>query len=143
MSSAGSPREPIKHFDGYNREELVFINCPFDPKYPDLFNAIVFAVVCCGLIPVWTDAIIDQSISRINKIIKLTSDSKYSIHDLCRCHGEGEEKFARLIMPPLDLGISIGSSSENNHQTRDGKINQHKWFALVPSRLSTLLSMQL
>jgi hypothetical protein len=37
---------------------------------------------------------------------------------------------------PLELGISIGLSSVNNHQTRDGQVNQHKWFALVPSRIS-------
>lgn len=29
----------------------VFINCPFDPEYAALFEAIVFATVCCGFVP--------------------------------------------------------------------------------------------
>ncbi len=33
------------------RSKSVFINCPFDGEYSALFEAIVFATVCCGFVP--------------------------------------------------------------------------------------------
>ena len=29
----------------------VFLNCPFDPEYQPLFDAVIFAIVCSGFMP--------------------------------------------------------------------------------------------
>jgi hypothetical protein len=118
----------------YNSEICVFINCPFDDAYLPLFNATVFATVCCGLIPVCSLAISDPSISRLDKLLALISKAKYSIHDLCRCHGQGDENFARLNMP-LELGISIGLSSASKHYPVADTSMNNKWFLLVPNKI--------
>lgn len=49
--------------------------------------------------------------------------SKYSIHDLSRCHGEGNEHLARFNMP-LELGLAMAK--------RFLPGEEHEWVALVP-----------
>src|SRR5260370_38030969 len=84
----------------------VFINCPFDGEYSDLFEAIVFAAVCCGFVP--RSALESGTVSepRLARIIRAVSSCRYSIHDLSRCTGEGSDNFARFNMP-LELGIAM------------------------------------
>ena len=118
----------------YNSDLCVFLNCPFDSGYLPLLNAAVFATVCCGLIPITSFAIIDPAISRLDKLIKLISHAKYSLHDLCRCHGEGTDNLARLNMP-LELGISIGLSCTSILNATGGDFDKNNWFLLVPNRI--------
>jgi hypothetical protein len=101
----------------------VFINCPFDAGFQALFDAIVFATTCCGFLP--RSALESGSVaeSRIERIARAVFSSKYSIHDLSRCRGEGNENFARFNMP-LELGIAMG----RRLATPDG----HDWLLLVP-----------
>ena len=66
----------------YNRN--VFINCPFDPAYRDLFRAIVFAVVDCGFEVRCAMEIGDAAEVRIDKIRRLIEESRFGIHDLSR-----------------------------------------------------------
>ncbi len=104
----------------------VFINCPYDDDFEPLFNAIFFAVVCCGLVP--RSAIEAGSaggVSRIERITRTLFGSKYSIHDLSRCRGEGDEQLARFNMP-LELGMAMALYYKDV-----GKKNQHEWFPLV------------
>jgi integral membrane sensor domain MASE1 len=42
---------------GDSQVQHVFINCPFDPQYRSLFEAIVFAVSVCGVPPAVRDGI--------------------------------------------------------------------------------------
>jgi hypothetical protein len=84
----------------------VFINCPFDLDYAPLFDAIVFATVCCGFVPRCALESGTVSEPRVNRIIRALSNCKYSIHDLSRCTGEGSENFARFNMP-LELGMAM------------------------------------
>lgn len=104
----------------------VFINCPFDRRYTRLFDAIIFTVVSCGFNPRCTLEYETVSVQRMEKITEAIFSSKYSIHDLSRCKGEGAERYARFNMP-LELGIAIA----HRHMTRD-KSERHDWFALVP-----------
>jgi hypothetical protein len=52
--------------------------------------------------------------------------SKYSIHDLSRCTGEGDERLARFNMP-LELGMAMAFRYV-------AKVEQqkHDWLVLVP-----------
>lgn len=105
----------------------VFINCPFDVQYEPLFYAIVFATTCCGFLP--RSALESGNVSepRMDRIVRAIFSSKYSIHDLCRCRGEGDEALARFNMP-LELGIAMARKFSG----RQGQV-EHDWLILVPA----------
>src|SRR5579862_2661544 len=95
----------------------VFINCPFDDEYAALFDAILFATVCCGFIP--RSALESGTVAepRLTRILRALFSSKYSIHDLSRCTGQGGDNMARFNMP-LELGMAMASrfiDPENKH----------------------------
>jgi len=102
----------------------VFINCPFDAEYAPIFDAIVFATVCYGFMP--RSALESGTVSepRLARITRAMFDSRYSIHDLSRCTGEGDENFARFNMP-LELGIAMARRFA-------GTAPGHDWLVLVP-----------
>jgi hypothetical protein len=108
----------------------VFINCPFDSTYAPLFDAIVFATVCCGFMPqsaLETGTVSEPRMARITRAI---FSSRYSIHDLSRCTGEGNENFARFNMP-LELGVAMA-------RRFSGPVAEHDWLVLVPKGHSYL-----
>lgn len=102
----------------------VFINCPYDLEYEPLFDALVFTIICCGFIPRSATESGLVSDTRMNRIFYAITNSAYSIHDLSRCRGEGENVLARFNMP-LELGIAM---SLRNLESNQG----HDWLALVP-----------
>jgi hypothetical protein len=104
----------------------VFINCPFDSEYEPVLNAIVFATVCCGFLP--RSALESGSVAmpRMERIARCVLSSRYSIHDLSRCKGEGEDNYARFNMP-LELGIAMGRRLAA--KTPD---EEHDWLLIVP-----------
>jgi hypothetical protein len=104
----------------------VFINCPYDPDFEQRFDAIVFATVCCGFLPrsaLETGSVAD---SRMERITRAIFSSNYSIHDLSRCRGEGDERLARFNMP-LELGIAMA-----RRYNKTKKQARHDWLLLVP-----------
>lgn len=103
----------------------VFINCPFDAEYAPLFDAIVFATVCCGFIP--RSALESGTVSepRVARIVRALTGSKYSIHDLSRCTGEGSDSLARFNMP-LELGMAMALRFID-------PASGHDWMVLVPN----------
>jgi hypothetical protein len=104
--------------------KTVFINCPFDKDYAQTFDAIVFAAACCGFIPRSALESGDIAVPRMERILRAIFSSYYSIHDLSRCRGEGDEGLARFNMP-LELGIAMA----HRFQTKGQK---HDWLVLVP-----------
>jgi len=106
--------------------QSVFINCPYDAEFAPLFDAIVFATVCCGFVP--RSALESGNVAepRMERITRAIFSSKYSIHDLSRCKGEGSEQLARFNMP-LELGIAIA-----RRYTQTDEAHQHDWLLLVP-----------
>lgn len=89
-------------------ERNVFINCPFDEDYENIFNAILFTVNKCGFILRCAKEYQDSSSVRINKIIGIINECKYSIHDLSRITLDKAINLPRFNMP-LELGICIGA----------------------------------
>lgn len=104
----------------------VFINCPFDNEFKPLMDAIIFAVACCGFLPRSAYESGSVAVPRMERIIQAIFTSKYSIHDLSRYRGEGEERLARFNMP-LELGIAMARRSMQR-----SKKEKHDWFVLVP-----------
>lgn len=91
-----------------NYSQSVFLNCPFDDDYSELFNAILFTVHRCGFILRCSKEFDDTSKIRIQNIIKLINESRYSIHDISRVGLDTHNGLPRFNMP-LELGILIGS----------------------------------
>src|SRR5674476_1518618 len=89
-------------------ERNVFINCPFDDDYNEIFNAILFLTHRCGFILRCSKEYDDSSGIRIKNIVELIKQSKYSIHDLSRVTLDATAKLPRFNMP-LELGICMGA----------------------------------
>ena len=106
-------------------EESVFLNCPFDERYTPLFDALLFATVCCGFVP--RSALESGAVAepRIDRVVRTLFASRYSIHDLSRSRGEGAEGWARLNMP-LELGIAMARRYITRHRRE-----RHDWLLLV------------
>jgi hypothetical protein len=92
---------------GAEYERGVFINCPFDTAYRPLFDAIVFVVFVCGLVPRSALEIDDAAQTRIDKIASLIGGCRWGVHDISRvelnAHG-----LPRFNMP-LELGLFLGA----------------------------------
>src|ERR1051325_3511272 len=85
----------------------VFINCPFDTTYSPIFEAIVFAVHDAGFRPKCARERLDSSEVRLQKIVALIRESRFSIHDLSRTEVDSSSALPRFNMP-LELGIDLG-----------------------------------
>lgn len=89
-------------------EANVFINCPFDPDYEGLFQAVVFAVMDCGFRPRCALEIIDSGQNRLDKIVEIIKQSRFGIHDLSRTELDAEHRLPRFNMP-FELGLFIAA----------------------------------
>jgi hypothetical protein len=108
-------------------EESVFINCPYDPEYADLFCAVILTTVAYGFEPRSAREAEHRSETRFVRITEALTHSKYSIHDLSRFTGEGVDNIARFNMP-LELGFAMALKIER--QATAGR--PHNWLVLVP-----------
>lgn len=110
-----------------NRNLSVFINCPYDLEYGAIFDSIIFATVCCGFLPRCAIESGCTAVPRMDRITQAILSSKYSIHDLCRCKGEGDSNLARFNMP-VELGVSMAQRFGPNGE------EHHDWLLLVPEK---------
>lgn len=86
----------------------VFLNCPFDPDYKQLFDAMVFAIHDCGFIPRCALEEEDASQVRIDKIYDIIAACRYGIHDISRTELDRTSGLPRFNMP-LELGVFLGA----------------------------------
>jgi len=108
-------------------ERSVFLNCPFDESFAPLFHAAVLTIGALGFIPRCARETEGESDPRIDRIARGLRESKYSIHDLSRFHGEGPDNLSRFNMP-LELGMALSMRYQ-------GKASgtPHNWVVLVPN----------
>src|SRR5438309_973882 len=85
----------------------LFINCPLDDEYLPLLRPLLFTVVALRLEPRLAIGRSDAGETRIQKIMDLIRQSRFSIHDLSRCRAQRKGEFFRLNMP-LELGLDHG-----------------------------------
>jgi hypothetical protein len=85
----------------------VFINCPFDPGYRPVFNAIVFAVRDLGFVPRCAIEEDDAADFRLSKIERLIEECKFGINDLSAVALDAATGLPRFNMP-LELGLFLG-----------------------------------
>jgi hypothetical protein len=112
---------------GPDPSSSVFINCPFDRDFEAILQAIVFTTTCCGFVPRSANESGTGSVPRMERIVHTIENSKYSIHDLSRCRGEGDANLARFNMP-LELGIAMAQRFGRARTRRP-----HDWLLLVPA----------
>ena len=84
----------------------VFINCPFDPDYRPLFEAMVFTVARCGFAPRCAMEIVDGAGTRIEKIMDLIGKCPLGIHDISRTGLDHDSGLPRFNMP-FELGLFL------------------------------------
>lgn len=95
----------------------VFINCPFDADYANLFQSIIFAVIHCGFRARCAQEIDDGSQVRIDKIFRIVGACRFGIHDLSRTELDNTHKLPRFNMP-LELGMFLGAQRFGSPQQR-------------------------
>jgi len=88
----------------------VFINCPFDAEYKQLFYAIVFTVIRSGFRARCALETDDASENRFAKICSIIKDCRYGVHDISRTEADGNPPLPRFNMP-LELGVFLGAKS--------------------------------
>ena len=88
-------------------EQSVFINCPFEPAYEPLFDAILFTIYKCGYKPRCALEHDDAGQSRIDKINDIIFDCKYGFHDISKTELDAHNQLPRFNMP-LELGLFLG-----------------------------------
>jgi hypothetical protein len=84
----------------------VFLNFPFEEKYSSLADAMNFAVVAGGLLPVCAHDLTTPDRPRLDMLVEAIQNCRYSAHDFSRSQGEGENNFARMNMP-LEMGMAL------------------------------------
>lgn len=98
----------------------VFINCPFDDQYLNtLLKPMLFVLVKYGLTPRLALEDSDSSQFRLEKIVELIKESKYSIHDLSNIKSNGRN-YCRMNMP-FELGIDYGIKINSRTQLAEKK----------------------
>ena len=95
----------------------VFINCPFDPDYREIFNALVFAVHDCGYVARSAQELRDTGEVRIDKILRLIQTSRFGVHDISRTDLDPHTRLPRFNMP-LELGIFLGARAYGTRRQR-------------------------
>ena len=84
----------------------VFLNIPYDPKFDRLFLAYISAISAFGLLPRATLEIPSSS-RRLDRILKLIGDCRYSIHDLSRVELDLKAPRTPRFNMPFELGLSV------------------------------------
>ena len=103
----------------YRASDNVFINCPFDKKYANMFRACVFTVLDAGFIPHCSRELDDATQPRLSGILSLIDDCRYGVHDLSRVQLDPTTKLPRFNMPfELGLFYSAEHFSSSNWKRR-------------------------
>ncbi len=104
-------------FRGFGRFQ-VFLNYPYDDEYIPFAEAMSFAVVAAGMLPLCALDISQPDVPRLRALVEAIESCDYSAHDLARSTGEGEGNLARMNVP-LEMGMAVFhalSSQRSDHR---------------------------
>jgi len=85
----------------------VFINCPFDDEYKDLFDAVLFTLYFCECKPRCALEIDNGLQNRLDKICKIIGECDLGIHDISRT--ELNANLLPRFNMPFEFGIFFGA----------------------------------
>lgn len=98
-------------------DSCVFINCPFDAWYRQLFRALVFAIQDCGFMPRCALEVQDSGEVRIAKIKRIVRECRHGIHDISRVELDTASGLPRFNMP-LELGLFLGAQAYGGREQK-------------------------
>lgn len=84
----------------------VFLNYPFDTAFAPLADAMAFAVIAGGLLPVCALDFTVPDRPRLDMLVEAILNCHYSAHDFSRFTGEGLENLSRMNMP-IEMGMAL------------------------------------
>lgn len=98
----------------------VFVNCPFDEEFAPILEAMLFLIIRAGLRPRLASERLENGESRLDKILSLIEQCKYSVHDLSRSVARKDGDLFRMNMP-FELGLDMGRRRAPDPETSDKK----------------------
>jgi hypothetical protein len=104
----------------------VFVNCPFDPGYGPMFEAIVFCLHHLGFVARCAREDDDAGEVRLSKIERIIEECPFGINDLSAVELDASTGLPRFNMP-LERGLFLGCK-------RFGAANQNRKRTLVLDR---------
>jgi hypothetical protein len=110
----------------------VFLNCPFDSQYENLYLALIAGTTALGLTPRCVLEIPTTS-ARLTRLVDLISQCDYSIHDLSRVQLSGPIPRSPRFNMPFELGLAVTVA----HVKR----RKHHWIILESVRHRLLRSL--
>ncbi|HLQ78504.1 MAG TPA: hypothetical protein VK210_14180 [Terriglobia bacterium] len=110
----------------------VFLNCPFDSRYENLYLALIAGTTALGLTP-RSVLEIPTTEARLTRLVDLISQCDYSIHDLSRVQLSGTVPRCPRFNMPFELGLAVAVAHE--------KQGKHHWIILEAVRHRLLRSL--
>jgi hypothetical protein len=89
------------------KPESVFLNIPYDSQFENLFLAYIAAISAFGFIPRATLEI-PFGRRRLDRILDLIEDCRYSVHDLSRVELDRSPPSTPRFNMPFELGLTVG-----------------------------------
>lgn len=93
--------------------DYVFINCPFDAQYVNMFRACVFTILDSGFIPRCSLEVNNAAVFRLAAIVEIIRECRYGIHDLSRVEVDSQSNLPRFNMP-FELGVFYSAKHFGN-----------------------------
>jgi hypothetical protein len=113
-----------RNLQGYTNFQ-VFLNYPFDPQFSTLADAMSFAVVASGLLPVCAHDLATPDTPRLEMLVEAIQYCHYSAHDFSRSEGAGPQNFARMNMP-IEMGMALFYALQTQRR-------EHRCLFFVPN----------
>ncbi len=98
--------------------DSVFINCPFDEDFAPLLEVMLFCVIRGGLTPRLASERLESGESRLEKILQIIEQCRFSIHDLSLSRSSKADETFRMNMP-FELGLDMGRRRAPDDLTSD------------------------
>jgi hypothetical protein len=89
-------------------DDSVFVNCPFDDTYKPLLDAQLFCIHDCGFFARTALEVSGSGETRLDKIVRIIRESRYSVHDISRVEISAASPLPRFNMP-FECGLAFGS----------------------------------
>jgi hypothetical protein len=86
--------------------KAVFLNIPYDEEFSSLYVAYVVGLYSLGLVPHITSEI-PGGARRLERILELIKECRYSIHDLSRVEIGAKPGSTPRFNMPLELGMTV------------------------------------